>query len=685
MAAYVGCTLEVETKDGTFEGVLIDLETGSKKITLNKVKVKESGKRLRTPCHFYSNEILELRVIPDKSKKNTPQDTAPVAHNDTTEHTKQSNAQRQHVEREASAKAVTSKAESNARRDKERADRNREQTVVSPTEHESVWRELKLASSKGYILIDKIGRIFRKVVQHLKEQHFMGLAVSGVNIGRKGELHIVQIYADEVTYIFDAKLLGAALFNYERGNLGEVLESHSIVKVVHDSRWMSDLLHHRFGVQLNCIYDTQVTDVLVRRHEKGGETPRYTRALPECLLEYLEISISDVFSKMVHSKLNTAEELLWDERPLNCELLESAMRNVRYLLDLRVATLRRLMGELMCATHIYTTCVRDSKEETANSRRQDPSLVPYEINNFFRRGMRGTSDVYEAFQLASLGGGDGVKEKDGSVPWDLWQSGQKLNPALHMKSRQAQFADATNATTDQPQASNSLNFQQSPMQSESPNRPQLNGIVANGRPGGAEVGCLSDEASDSDDEDVFGGDEDVFAWRRGPTVEGQEETTFPERKMEVSNINAHSERKSESKTYQNDQNLYNPPVVKCATDLYNLPVNRVESSTTDEETSQLEENEEASDEEVEKREQSHQKVVEPVIWPGGNGASSFVARPAGIEEGTLFEAIPSGNDSSPARSIRSGMKSTAPQDNENSHNSSVANPMEEPTVPFYKW
>ena len=55
---------------------------------------------------------------------------------------------------------------------------------------------------------------------------------------------------------------------------------------------------------------------------------------------------------------------LWEERPFDPDLLESAMRDVSYLLDLRVATLRRLMGELMCATHIYLTSVRD----TADSR-----------------------------------------------------------------------------------------------------------------------------------------------------------------------------------------------------------------------------------------------------------------------------------------------------------------------------
>ena len=42
---------------------------------------------------------------------------------------------------------------------------------------------------------------------------------------------VFQIYADEVAYIFDVQSLGIDLFNHGHGNLGEIIESHSIVKV----------------------------------------------------------------------------------------------------------------------------------------------------------------------------------------------------------------------------------------------------------------------------------------------------------------------------------------------------------------------------------------------------------------------------------------------------------------------
>ena len=71
---------------------------------------------------------------------------------------------------------------------------------------------------------------------------------------------------------------------------------------------------------------------------------------------------TEFLSRFMYYSCIQDDEHMWEERPLNRDLLDSAVQDVSYLLDLRVATLRRLMGELMCATHIYLTCVRDATE-----------------------------------------------------------------------------------------------------------------------------------------------------------------------------------------------------------------------------------------------------------------------------------------------------------------------------------
>ena len=243
-------------------------------------------------------------------------------------------------------------------------------------------------------------------------------------------------------------------------------------------------------------------------------------------------------------------------------------------------------------------------------------------------------------------------------------TGQKLNPTLHRKNPQssnAQFADAPSAASNPVPSTDNI-----PNLIEAVEIPQSNAVVTNGMPAGAEGELqdhLSDEKPDSSDEDVFGGD-DVYMWRRKPTVEGIEETdvtndirTLPDtRDVQTSKVKVSSDsvdavvrRKPHSiptkeQTYQTDKNLYIPPVVKSVTDLYNLPVNGITSTSTDGESSLVDESEGAADEPANKI-GAEREVLEPVKWPGASqdsqGASNFSVKPAGIEEGTLFEAMPS--------------------------------------------
>ena len=205
--------------------------------------------------------------------------------------------------------------------------------------------------------------------------------------------------------------------------------------------------------------------------------------------------------------------------------------------------------------------------------------------------------------------------------------------------------------------------------------------MTNGMPAGAEGELedrLSDEAPDSSDEDVFGGD-DVYPWRRKPTVEGLEEAdvtndirTLPDRRDVQTNVNVSSDsgdvevrRKPHSiptteQAYQMNKNLYIPPVVKSVTDLYNLPVNGVASSSTDGESSPVDESEGTADE-LANKVGAERETLEPVKWPGASqspqGASNFSVKPAGIEEGTLYEALPS-----PQRSLKTDPKLSVARD-----------------------
>ena len=230
---------------------------------------------------------------------------------------------------------------------------------------------------------------------------------------------------------------------------------------------------------------------------------------------------------------------------------------------------------------------------------------------------------------------------------------------------------------------------------------------------------LPEEDSDlSSEDDVFGEDESAYAWRRAPTVEGDEDkSTKASRTLNVaatlrssqegpkhyistrehSSPRDHSSPKGHSvpkyhnsprddssptgqrspvhkpvpsapshnnnnevKAYQKDQQLYSIPVVKCATDLYNLPVSGMETTSTEEESPVDEEQREGT-----AKEEDDAPMQWPVMEQSNTGSNNFKPRPAGMERGTVFEAISSGNDRSPLRQVRTVPESVRPSQDQN--------------------
>ena len=66
-------------------------------------------------------------------------------------------------------------------------------------------------------------------------------------------------------YLFDIFSLGNEGFKH---GLKEICCSEKIVKVVHDGRFLADMLKWQYGVVLANVFDTQVADMVVLANEK---------------------------------------------------------------------------------------------------------------------------------------------------------------------------------------------------------------------------------------------------------------------------------------------------------------------------------------------------------------------------------------------------------------------------------
>jgi hypothetical protein len=118
--------------------------------------------------------------------------------------------------------------------------------------------------------------------------------------------------------------------------LEPVLSSREIVKTMHDCREDSAALFHQFGIKLECVADTQVSNLLIQRQTK---IPLHQLAYSDLLHRYLGQPMresTDMKQKMLD------DPFLWHRRPLPGELVKYALHGVEFLKPL----FERMQAEL---------------------------------------------------------------------------------------------------------------------------------------------------------------------------------------------------------------------------------------------------------------------------------------------------------------------------------------------------
>jgi hypothetical protein len=165
----------------------------------------------------------------------------------------------------------------------------------------------------------------------------VAVGVQGVNLGRDGELSLLEIYGeDEMTYVFDIKTLQDSAF--QEGHLVKILESRHIRKVVYDIRSACDSLHHHYNVSLENIYDLQVLYQVVH-NERSSHLKRFDTAL--CAPGVVDPSEID-FVRIVKAKGKAFYQIekggsptVWNDRPLHRNLLRYLALNLKYTMRMK--------------------------------------------------------------------------------------------------------------------------------------------------------------------------------------------------------------------------------------------------------------------------------------------------------------------------------------------------------------
>jgi len=158
--------------------------------------------------------------------------------------------------------------------------------------------------------------------------------LEGVNLGRNGQLTLLQIAIDQKTvFCFDVLVLGKQLF--EHRFLGGIFFSPRIVKVCFDCRVDGDVLYSHFGVRINMLYDIQILYTSLFQSRKDP----FLKGLRRVLQHPDVIQHKGTLEKVIQCKQRIKERLdgsmhhmIFLARPLTPEILEYCSCDVVYLL-----------------------------------------------------------------------------------------------------------------------------------------------------------------------------------------------------------------------------------------------------------------------------------------------------------------------------------------------------------------
>ncbi|XP_059808883.1 piRNA biogenesis protein EXD1 isoform X3 [Hypanus sabinus] len=184
------------------------------------------------------------------------------------------------------------------------------------------------------------------------------------------------ISTNDRIYLFDIFLLGAAAF---KNGLKIVLEDINVLKVIHDSRLLSDCLYHQYRVDLTNVFDTQVADVLQFSTETGGLLPSCVSTLEECLICHLGLPPPKIQFLQHSAAVLKVDPKVWSSRPLPPHLMKSAALEVMFLLRLRSTLMDKLMMDFTTQVDNYLSMYRNMPSITLGGAETTSLELPYEL------------------------------------------------------------------------------------------------------------------------------------------------------------------------------------------------------------------------------------------------------------------------------------------------------------------
>eukprot|EP00029_Vermamoeba_vermiformis_P006680 TRINITY_DN2698_c0_g1_i1.p1 TRINITY_DN2698_c0_g1~~TRINITY_DN2698_c0_g1_i1.p1 ORF type:complete len:457 (-),score=86.75 TRINITY_DN2698_c0_g1_i1:57-1427(-) len=218
-------------------------------------------------------------------------------------------------------------------------------------------------------------------LEEIRKHSIISVDLEGINLGRKGQITLLQIGVKNNIYLFDVLELREKLFDQ---GMRAILQSKKQLKLFFDCRTDSDALYHQYNVELKRVHDVQVFDILFRRIKKFGG--KYLRGYNNCVSAFVKnidsrfVSLKEKISKIM---TDGSDNNFWGRRPIPEEALEYAAYDVKYMFDIYdtimtdIGNVRNLVQSLEYGSDKYVQLYRDNEIEVP--RRKENAEIPTDL------------------------------------------------------------------------------------------------------------------------------------------------------------------------------------------------------------------------------------------------------------------------------------------------------------------
>ena len=184
----------------------------------------------------------------------------------------------------------------------------------------------------------------------------LAIDLEGVNLGKGGSVTIVQLASmNRQVYLFDVLQAPDMMEKV----LKPMLESSSVLKILHDCKNDSCALHFNHRVTLEHVFDTQVAHAVIQQQESGKAAYKLKSGSLNALVELYGKGLLPINSKKDSmKKVYRRNPRFWAQRPLTQEMILYAAADVYVLVpDLYLDMRSRIRPEY---EPLFQTMTRES-------------------------------------------------------------------------------------------------------------------------------------------------------------------------------------------------------------------------------------------------------------------------------------------------------------------------------------